>query len=120
MSTPTSLEFLHKAQKKAQKYLVGVGGRLPSELLTFETSQVCSEAIFGHYHLSTALVFSSSNVCMQYSSTNDGKLGKQTTTLAGGCGHAPWSEAVMIDLNSQMFTLFYPDTHVFHYSQLST
>ena len=50
-----------------------VGGRFSRECLNFETSQVSSEAIFGHYRLSTALA-SSSNVYMQYPSTKDGKL----------------------------------------------
>ena len=44
---------------------------------------------------------------MQYPSTKDSKLGTQTATLVVGCGHAPWSEAVMFDLNSQTFALSY-------------
>ena len=109
MSTPTLLVFAQSTEVS--------WGRLPGEFLNFETSQVCSEAIFGQYCLSTALGFSSSDMWMEYPSTNNGKLGKQTTTLAGGCQHTPWSEAVTFDLNSQNFALFHPGTQIIHLSQ---
>ena len=52
---------------------------LPREFLTFKASQVCSEAIFGHYqqHLIVFMVAMVvvMYVCTQYPFTKDGKLG---------------------------------------------
>ena len=49
---------------------------------------------------------------MQYPSTKDSKLGTQTATLSVWCGHAPWTEAVMIDLYYQTFALSYWGTYM--------
>ena len=63
-------------------------------------------SIFGQYqqHLPSVVVM---YVCMQYPSTKDSKLGTQTATLSVRCGHALWSEAVMLDFYFQTFALSY-------------